>query len=115
MTVSDKNAIVIDKEDLSGFDYCCAYLAMAKMRECKLVGTDFYKATMFGANLSGSDLTRANLAGADMRWVNLSGADLSGAYLLYADLRYANLNWTKYDDRTVWPDGFTPSDRMVKK
>ncbi len=56
------------------------------------------RASLYGANLSGADLTRADLSGAkltraDLSGADLSGANLSGANLTRADLRSANLGY----------------------
>ena len=50
------------------------------------------RANLYGADLSGADLSRANLYGADLSGANLSGADLSRANLYGANLSGANLS-----------------------
>ena len=59
-----------------------------------------------GANLRGADLFRADLYDADLSGANLRGANLSGANLRSANLAGANLTNIKYDENTVWPQGF---------
>ena len=51
-----------------------------------------------GADLSGADLSSADLSRAYLYRANLSRAYLDGAHLYRA----------KWDDNTVWPEGFTP-------
>ena len=41
--------------------------------------------------------------GANLREANLSGVTLKGA-----KLQEANLSEAKWDESTVWPEGFTP-------
>jgi hypothetical protein len=65
------------------------------------------------ANLSRADLGRANLrwanlTGADLTGANLTGANLTGADLRGADLIGANLGGAKWNENTIWPDGFEP-------
>ena len=43
---------------------------------------------------------------ADLEGSNLSGADLSGADLSGANLEDADLTNIKYNDDTIWPEGF---------
>ena len=69
------------------------------------------------ADLAGKDIT-----GADLRWAILVDADLTGAILVDADLRWANLfgadltgadvTGAKWNKRTIWPSGFTPTTEM---
>ena len=78
-----------------------------------------------GADLSGADLSRVNLDGVKLDKANLGGTNLSNSNLKYisltsallinadlsgADLSGADLNRVKYDDKTVFPDGFDLSD-----
>lgn len=62
------------------------------------------KAHLKGANLQGANLWRANLQGACLEFANLQDAHLLGA----------NLQGAKYNDNTVWPEGFTPPPRAVR-
>jgi hypothetical protein len=72
-------------------------------RERPLNGIDLENTNLSGLNLRGADLRGAYLSGANLRGTDLSGADLNGA-----DLSGAILEGIKYDDLTVWPEGFTP-------
>tara|TARA_Y100000389_G_scaffold201870_1_gene245633 strand:- start:1982 stop:2296 length:315 start_codon:yes stop_codon:yes gene_type:complete len=71
-------------------------------------------ASLFDAKLEGADLRRMDLYGADLFRANLCGADLRGADLRGADLREsclddAKLAGARHDERTHWPEGFTPT------
>lgn len=57
-----------------------------------LSGADLSDANLSGANLSGADLSGAYLDGADLSGADLSGAYLDGADLSGADLSYVNLS-----------------------
>ena len=63
----------------------------ANLYGANLSGADLSEANLYGANLSEANLYGANLYGADLREANLYGANLSEASLRGADLRLANL------------------------
>ena len=56
-----------------------------------LSGANLSRANLFGANLYGANLSRVNLSGANLSGANLTGAYLFGAYLTGADLTGAYL------------------------
>jgi len=90
-----------------------AGLERANLRNSSLRGVQGRKARLRGAVLKQSDLTKAFLDGADLRGAELQRADLTGANLSGADLRGAALDGAILqgvvtDERTRWPDGFTP-------
>ena len=71
------------------------------------------KADLFRANLVGADLRGVNLRRAGLTGTDLTGADLTGADLAEADLTKAKLTGTtlvdlSYNEKTIWPRGFTP-------
>lgn len=73
-------------------------------------GADFSKATLKDAQLRGSTLSNANytdtdFSGADLSYVDMRGSDLSRAMLANVTFEY-----TKFDERTKFPEGFD-SDR----
>ena len=91
------------------------YLQSIYLGEAELSGAD-----LVGANLNGADLSGVDLSGADLRGVNLSGAILkraffskgfnagfsSKAFLREEDLSEANLSGAKFNNATIFPDGF---------
>jgi uncharacterized protein YjbI with pentapeptide repeats len=67
------------------------------------------------AALRSADLRHANLAGSNLRGSDLTGADLSGSRLGGADFTAAKLEGAKlvgarYNDKTRWPEGFSPQE-----
>ena len=66
------------------------------------------EADLRNAVLGGADLRNAFLIGADLSDANLRGASLIGADLTGSDLTEADLADVHYDERTRWPDDFTP-------
>ena len=88
----------LDNASLTG-----ANLTGANLEHAKLVG-----AKLVGASLRGANLTNAYLYMASLYGANLRGASLRGANLSYANLIDANLEGIKYNDKTIWPKGFTP-------
>ena len=83
-----------------------------------LIGVDFFKVSLAGADLQGANLVDANFGWADLEGAYLSGANLDGADLTGANLSGANLDGAslagtdldgaKCNAVTVWPDGFDP-------
>lgn len=105
----------LDRADLRG-----ANLQFAVLKGAYAEWAEFDGAVLRGADLTGAFLINASFVGADFRGANLDEADLGGADLAGADLagatnlRFADLGLAEYDDRTRWPDGFTPPDSAVK-
>ena len=94
--------------NLEGANLYGANLRGAYLTDANLIGAD-----LTGADLTGADLTYADLRGADLRGANLEGTDLIGANLTGAYLTGAKLEDVKYDDRTIWPAGYTPPANAV--
>jgi hypothetical protein len=67
-----------------------------------------------GADLSYANLRRADLRDADLAGADLTGADLRNAALGKAILMGADLTGARYDQKTRWPDGFTPPPEAIK-
>lgn len=91
---------VITEVDLSG-----ASLNRSDLRKATLVRNNFSDAVFIDANLEG-----ANLIGADLSQAALFRANLRGAILSDATLTDAF-----YDDSTIWPDEFEPSEAGAVK
>lgn len=108
----------LPKDDQTAMDFFMAKLIHATLTNARMSGADLCRARLIGANLHGADLSKADLMGANLCRANLSGANLSEArlifsYLMGTDLSGANLNKAdlkeaKYDQATMWPDGFDP-------
>ena len=102
-----------ENADLRGADFEGADLKDANLRYANLSGADLRGADLGGAkliaaDLGGADIKGANLGGADLGRADLRGADLEGAYL-----KGANLEGAKYDDKTIWPEGYTPPTNAI--
>lgn len=90
----------------------------ADLRGMVLGDTDVGRTSFEGADLSGAvfdsgelnevGFRNADLNGASFRSTSLEHVDLSGADLTGVDLSGVGVAGVKYDDRTVWPVGFTP-------
>lgn len=111
---------------LTGADFTGAYLGDAELYQCSLSFSEFNNAILTDAYMVGANLRRANfknadLTGAVLAHTNLVRSLLTRAKLDGADLRRADLRgargWkreqfeaaAKWDVRTEWPEGFTPS------
>ena len=73
-----------------------------------LVGADLALSRLIGADLRGANLSKANISWSNLSGANLSGANLSGADLRGTVLKGADLTDVKYDQLTIWPQGFEP-------
>ncbi len=127
------NGADLSESSLREINLSQADLRQANLRHTNLSHANLQVASLGEANLSEARLTEANLSGADLRQANLGGAhleqaNLRGAYMGWADLNQADLNEAdltgtnldgaslnganligiKYDDKTIWPAGFTP-------
>jgi uncharacterized protein YjbI with pentapeptide repeats len=102
-----------------------ASLERASISEADLRRADLRRCRLEGASLSSSDLRGANLSEGKLRGARLRGARCDEALLRTADLRDANLQEVDftgadldgvdfqgclYNERTVWPDGWSPPD-----
>ncbi len=94
--------------NLSGANLTDAYLARANLTGVKLAGANLTWANLARVNLTDADLAGAYLSGAYLARADLDGADLAGANLTGANLARVNLYEAEWDDRTTWPDGYTP-------
>ena len=81
------------------------YLPRACMEGFDLRNINFEGSVLLDAKMKGSKLTKTNLTDADLRWADLSETDLQNAIL----------QDTKYNDGTIFPNGFVPSEHgMIK-
>ena len=86
--------------DASGVDFYEASFRKAGLREANLEGAVFYEADLTEAVLRDALLAGANFSGATLNGANLSGATYDGA----------NFSGATYDEKTIWPEGFFPTD-----
>ena len=103
----------LTRADLTRADLTGAYLTSADLIDAKLIDAKLIDADLRYANLTRADLTRADLTGAKLIDTDLIGADLTGAKLTRANLTRAiltraDLEGITYNDKTIWPEGFTP-------
>jgi uncharacterized protein YjbI with pentapeptide repeats len=94
------------KVNLAGVD-----LSGCNLAGVKLIGANLTGANLAGANLTGIDLRGCDLAGADLSNANLADAglpraNLCGAILTGANLEGTRLQLSRYDNATVWAEGF---------
>lgn len=124
LSMADLMQANLEKADLTNANLKGAMLWRANLRKAHLFGADLRGVNLHDADLRGADMSNAKLQEADLRDANLQGAILWSANLQKANLEYANLQGTdlrdanlkgaKWDDETVWPEGFTPPEDTVK-
>lgn len=97
-----------------GVDFFGADLTKSSFRRARLAGAIFYEATLDGVVFRDADLTGVNFTGAKgLGSADFRGADLSGASFANVEgFASARLDaQTRWNDKTVWPQGFTPPAR----
>lgn len=110
----------LSNSQMQGVNLFQANLIGSIMTDSNLEKANLEEATLNGAVLQNANLAEANLARADLNW-----ADFSQANLRQANLKQARLGWAKltganldgadltearYNEQTVWPEGFSPED-----
>ena len=110
----------LSHSQMQGANLFQANLIGSIMIEANLQGANLAEATLNGAVLQNANLFEANLEKADLNWVDFSQADLRNANLQLARLGWARLTdarlegailtGARYNEHTVWPDGFSPED-----
>ena len=110
--------------DLSGKTFWYVQFQGADLSGANLSNTNANISPFTQANLSnviardaflsnGVDFIQANLQGADLAGSVLGGNSLHGADLTGAILEETDLGGVRWDNYTIWPEGFVPSEEMV--
>jgi hypothetical protein len=107
---------------MSGVSFYGGDVRSCNFQNADLTGAKF-SGTLNGANFTGACLKNAQLRGSTLSNANYSGTDFSGADFSYVDLRGSNLSkaklddvvfeYTKFDEKTLWPDGFASNKGLV--
>ncbi|MBK8905717.1 MAG: pentapeptide repeat-containing protein [Anaerolineaceae bacterium] len=120
----------MEASQLQWADFSHSQLKGANLFQANLIGSvltganleeaNLAEATLNGALLQYASLINANLARADLNWVDFSQADLRQANLQQARLGWAKLSdarldgadlaGARYNDHTIWPEGFAPEE-----
>ena len=112
-TIKAMTGLDMSESDLSNTDLSDMDMSGSNMPGSNMSGSNMSGSNMSGSNMSGSDMSGSDMSGSDMSGSNMSGADLSGADLSGADLSGADLSGAggkgvKWDENTIWPEGFNP-------
>ena len=89
-------------------------LSGANLSGANLTDTTLDKVNLIGTNLSGANLRGASLEGATISNTNLENANLQDANLAYTNLQDAKLQGALYNEKTVFPTNFDPTDKKMK-
>ena len=101
-------------EDLRGVNWTGVYVWRAIFNNADLRGANLTGVKAWGAKFYNADLRGVNLTGALLWEVNFNNADLRGANLTGARLWRARFEGAKYNDKTIFPEGWTLPDSMIK-
>lgn len=113
-TAPDLSGITLEGSNFSGVDFRNTNLSGANLGRMHLIGANLEAANLSGATLTDATLVDANLSGAD-----ISRAKFSACTVIRANLNGTNLHgitsWRAaqfgvayWDEKTIWPDGYTP-------
>lgn len=101
---------IFDNIDLNSSSFADAQLTDIKFINCDLTSVDFNRAHVIECSFSQSVLNGADFSYATVDYCSFAEADLAGTILRDADLSNSdlteaeNLNASRFDDSTVWPD-----------
>jgi menaquinone-dependent protoporphyrinogen oxidase len=98
------------RANLIGSIMTASNLEKANLEEATLNGAILHNANLCEANLAKADLNWVDFSQADLRHANLQGARLGWAKLTDANLDDTNLTEARYNEHTVWPEGFSPEE-----
>lgn len=127
--------VFLNTQNLEGSTFEGADLKKALFCNAQLKGANFAQADLSGANFAGSKpadvsfegarLTNCNLRAASFRRCNFKNADLSKSDFSFSDVGGADFSGatlagveycrTKFDDKTVFPDGYLPPEELEWK
>ncbi len=101
---------IFDNVDLTSCSFADSQLTDVKFDGCDLTSVDFTRSKLVECVFSESVLNGADFSYAAVNYCNFPDSDLAGAILRDADLTDSdfssceNLNASRFDDTTVWPD-----------
>ena len=108
---------VFDNADLTSSSFADSNLTEVKFLGCDLTSVDFNRANLVECAFTESVLNGTDFSYARADYCNFADADLAGAIMLDADFTNSdfstaeNLNASRFDDSTVWPDNeYLPED-----
>ena len=108
---------IFDNVDLTSSSFTDAHLTEVKFLGCDLTSVDFNRSNLIECAFNESVLNGTDFSYANVDYCNFADADLAGAIMLDATFTNSdfsmseNLNASRFDDSTVWPDNeYLPED-----
>ena len=101
---------ILDNVDLTSSSFADSNLTEVKFLGCDLTSVDFNRANLVECAFNESILNGTDFSYSKVDYCNFADADLAGAVMLDADFSNSdftaaeNLNATRFDDTTIWPD-----------
>lgn len=93
--------ISLDGQSLPDIDFTKSTFCHFSAKNCIFTNCNFTDAIMTNSDFSGSDFSGSDLSGAQLTCSDLSGANLTGC-----TITGAKFTRVKYDENTLWPEGF---------
>lgn len=91
-----------------------ASLKNSDISQSFLNDSDFSNTNLEKANFTNANLTNANFTNAKLNGAIFAGAYLTGTDFTGADLKNADLDFTYYNSKTKFPEGFIPDPYKMK-
>lgn len=108
---------IFDNVDLTSSSFADSNLTEVKFLGCDLTSVDFNRANLVECAFNESVLNGTDFSYSTVDYSNFADADLAGAIMLDATFTNSdftaceNLNASRFDDSTVWPDNeYLPED-----
>lgn len=108
---------IFNNVDLSSSSFSDSQLTEVKFINCDLTSVDFTRTKIIECNFSESILNGADFSYSTVNYCGFPDSDMAGAIVMESDLSNSdfsmseNLNASRYDDTTVWPDSeYLPDD-----
>ncbi len=100
----------LEYSDISSAKLNKATLSAANLRNTNLWLADLSQTNLRSSTLEQANLQQAKLEKSNLQFANLKQSDLEAANLSGANLETATMQQVRYNEATVWPDGFVPPD-----
>ena len=102
--------LIFKNIDLTSSSFADSTLTEVKFIDCDLTSVDFTRSTLTECNFNESTLNGTDFSYSTVNYCNFNDSDLAGAIFRDSDLSNSdftmaeNLNASRYDDTTIWPD-----------
>lgn len=104
----DFHRVILEELNLSNSSFVHANLRGAFLTKANFSSCNFSNSSLIVSDLRQAQLVHANLNGANINGANFEMAELQGADMRCSNIETAKFNGAKYDNKTKWPENFSP-------